>query len=432
MIVIYFIMRNQIMIGMLLSLFLFVSFRKRRKFFALRAVCSAAAALCLFEFVPIPLPFSLLVYFIAIALVVWICFRCNIKQVLFSATCAYCVQHITSKITYVMMMAWMHFDFVYVTYNYPLLSLGVLLLVNALVCIPIYLIWTRRVIRNQELNFDNFKILIYTAAFLLCAVFLSFYTERALAFGSRFYLIGYISLNGLCVLFAWIVLTVNFANCRDEILIREKRMLEQLLKKDRQQYEAAKQNMERINIHYHDIKKRRGMAMDPEEAQKLDEEIKNFKKLYYSGNEVVDITLAEKASQCAEAGIQFICSVDGGCLNRIKSYQIYSLLGNAIDNAIEALRTVTDEEKKVIRLDIFEKGKMSVIRVTNYIANKPKMADGIPVTTKRDNENHGFGIKSIRNIAEEYGGMMYISTDNHTFGLVVVIPASEAGGPDAQ
>ena len=86
----------------------------------------------------------------------------------------------------------------------------------------------------------------------------------------------------------------------------------------------------------------------------------------------------------------------------------------------------TDEEKKVIRLDIFEKGKMSVIRVTNYIANKPKMADGIPVTTKRDNENHGFGIKSIRNIAEEYGGMMYISTDNHTFGLVVVIPTSAA------
>lgn len=424
MIVVHFIMRNQIMIGMLGALFLFVLFRKRRKFFCIRMICSAAAAICLSEFVPIPAPFNFLVYFIAIALIVWFCFDCNRKHVLFSATCAYCVQHITSKIAYLLMTVWGQFHYVYVMYNYTLLSFGMLLLTNALVCIPVYWIWTRRVIRNRELKFSNFKTLIYTAVFILCAVFLSFYTERALAVDSPRYVAGYVSLNGLCVLFAWIVLIVNFANCRDELLAEEKRMLEQLLKKDKQQYESAKQNMERINIHYHDIKKRRGMAMDAEEAQKFDEEIKKFRKLYYTGNEVVDITLSEKAALCADNGIQFVCSVDGGSLNMIKSYQIYSLLGNAIDNAVESLRSVADEDKKVIRLDIFRRGNMSVIRTVNYIANKPKMADGIPITTKKDVENHGFGIKSIKSIAEEYGGMVYISTENHEFTLVITIPSS--------
>ena len=423
MIAVCFILRNQIMIGMLGALFLFVLLRKRRKFFCLRIICSVLAAISLSAFVPIPAPFSYLVYFVAINLIVWICFDYSWKHVLFSATCAYCVQHMTSKIAYLLMTLWGHFDFVFVRYNCSLLSLAMLLLVNAAVCIPIYFIWTRRVIRGGELKLGSFKTLIYTAVFIVCAVFLSFYTELALVKGgSPLFELGYICLNGLCALFAWIVLMVNFANCRGELLTEEKRTLEQLLEKDKQQYELAKQNMERINIRYHDIKKRRGMAMTVEEAQKFDEELKKFRKLYYTGNEVVDITLSEKASLCADAGIQFICSVDGSRLDMIKPYQIYSLLGNAIDNAIESLRSVADEDKKVIRLDIFGRRNMSVIRVVNYLANEPKMENGMPVTTKLDKENHGFGLKSIKSIAEEYGGMIYISTENHEFTLVVTIP----------
>ena len=423
MIAVSFILRNQIMIGMLGALFLFVLLRKRRNFFCLRIICSVLAAISLSAFVPIPAPFSYLVYFVAINLIVWICFDYSWKHVLFSATCAYCVQHMTSKIAYLLMTLWGHFDFVFVRYNSSLLSLAMLLLVNAAVCIPIYFIWTRRVIRGGELKLGSFKTLIYTAVFIVCAVFLSFYTELALVEGgSPLFELGYICLNGLCALFAWIVLMVNFANCRGELLTEEKRTLEQLLEKDKQQYELAKQNMERINIRYHDIKKRRGMAMTVEEAQKFDEELKKFRKLYYTGNEVVDITLSEKASLCADAGIQFICSVDGSRLDMIKPYQIYSLLGNAIDNAIESLRSVADEDKKVIRLDIFGRGNMSVIRVVNYLANEPKMENGMPVTTKLDKENHGFGLKSIKSIAEEYGGMIYISTENHEFTLVVTIP----------
>ena len=423
MIAVSFILRNQIMIGMLGALFLFVLLRKRRKFFCLRIICSVLAAISLSAFVPIPAPFSYLVYFVAINLIVWICFDYSWKHALFSATCAYCVQHMTSKIAYLLMTLWGHFDFVFVRYNSSLLSLAMLLLVNAAVCIPIYFIWTRRVIRGGELKLGSFKTLIYTAVFIVCAVFLSFYTELALVEGgSPLFELGYICLNGLCALFAWIVLMVNFANCRGELLTEEKRTLEQLLEKDKQQYELAKQNMERINIRYHDIKKRRGMAMTVEEAQKFDEELKKFRKLYYTGNEVVDITLSEKASLCADAGIQFICSVDGSRLDMIKPYQIYSLLGNAIDNAIESLRSVADEDKKVIRLDIFGRRNMSVIRVVNYLANEPKMENGMPVTTKLDKENHGFGLKSIKSIAEEYGGMIYISTENHEFTLVVTIP----------
>ena len=342
---------------MLGALLLFVLLRKRRKFFCLRIICSVLAAISLSAFVPIPAPFSCLVYFVAINLIVWICFDYSWKHVLFSATLCLLRPAHDEQNRILAHDALGAFRFCICAVQLQFALPGDAVAGQCGRMYPIYFIWTRRVIRGGELKLGSFKTLIYTAVFIVCAVFLSSYTELALVKGgSPLFELGYICLNALCALFAWIVLMVNFANCRGELLTEEKRTLEQLLEKDKQQYELAKQNMERINIRYHDIKKRRGMAMTVEEAQKFDEELKKFRKLYYTGNEVVDITLSEKASLCADAGIQFICSVDGSRLDMIKPYQIYSLLGNAIDNAIESLRSVADEDKKVIRLDIFGRG----------------------------------------------------------------------------
>lgn len=424
MIVIDFIMRNQMMIGMLGSLCLFVPWKKRRKLFALRAACSVAAAMCLSIFAPIPPPLNFLAYFAAIVAVVWACFGCGAKHILFSATCAYCVQHMTSKTAYLAMTLVMMHNYA-MRYNAPQLGITMLIVANILVCIPIYFAGTRRVLRARELKFDSLKTLIYTSVFLLAAVFLSYYTENALMKGSTLLEEGYISLNAFCALFAFIILLMNFMNCRGERLAEEKRILEQLLKKDRLQYEQAKENMERINIRYHDIKQQRALAMDAEESAKLDSEIKSFKTLYYTGNKAVDITLAEKASVCVEEGIQFICSADGSCMDAIKPYHIYSLLGNAIDNAVESLRPVPDPDKKVIRLDIFRRKNMSVIRIGNYTDSMPKLENGMPVTTKADAENHGYGMKSMKNIAEEYGGMIYVDIEDHEFTLVVTVPTAD-------
>lgn len=416
-----FMMRNQIMLGMLVAVCLFVPWNRRRSFFIPRIVVAVEGGVCLSTFAPIPSPFRLLVFFLYVAVLVWACFDCGFKNVLFSATCAYCVQHITSKLAYLVLTLWQTANFAFVVYNYAMLSLGVLLLVNVVVCIPVYFAGTR-LLTNRELKFDSLKTLIYTATFVVVAVFLSYYAERGLSRASDMFVMAYCNLNAFCALFAFIIMLMNFNNCRGEWLAEDKRTLEQLLKKDKQQYEIAKQNMERINIRYHDIKQQRCMSMDAEESAKLDREISSFKTLYYTGNKAVDITLSEKAAVCADENIQFVCSVDGTCLDMLKPYHIYSLLGNAIDNAVECLRTVSDADKKVLRVNICRVGNMSVIRTENYVPDAPVVLDGMPVTTKPDKENHGFGIKSIKNIAEEYGGIMHIEVSGNVFELVVMIP----------
>lgn len=177
--------------------------------------------------------------------------------------------------------------------------------------------------------------------------------------------------------------------------------------------------MEKINIRYHDLKQQYSRATDEERAR-LEEEIDNLNLRYLTGNKALDITLTQKSALCGQAGIQLVCSADGSCLEDMKHYHIYSLLGNALDNAIECLTQVNDASKRVITLDISRCRDMAVIRVQNYTPAPPTLRDGAIVTTKQDTEEHGYGIKSIKSIAELYGATVTGVDDlNQTFELLL-------------
>ena len=122
--------------------------------------------------------------------------------------------------------------------------------------------------------------------------------------------------------------------------------------------------------------------------------MKALKLCYYTGNKALDIVLTQKASLCEDAGVQLVCSADGSCLSGMTHYHIYSLLGNAIDNAIECLAKVDDAAKKVISLTLSRRGDMAVICIENYTPGPPVLRDGVLVTTKQDASGHGYGVKS--------------------------------------
>ncbi|MCR5102415.1 MAG: ATP-binding protein, partial [Butyrivibrio sp.] len=220
------------------------------------------------------------------------------------------------------------------------------------------------------------------------------------------------------------ILVLEFTNFNTKELERENLVLAGLLESDKEQYEQAKKDMEKINIRYHDLKQQYTKATE-EERKKLEEEMNELNLRYFTGNKAVDITLTQKAILCNKSGIQMVCSADGSCLNRMKHYHIYSMLGNALDNAIECLCKVSDPEKKVITLDIHKEKNMAVIRVENYIPNQPEYKDGSIVTTKSDDKEHGYGVKSIQNTAELYDGTAYTFVENEIFYLLITLPFSE-------
>ncbi|GHN61763.1 hypothetical protein ME807_01700 [Lactobacillus delbrueckii] len=73
-----------------------------------------------------------------------------------------------------------------------------------------------------------------------------------------------------------------------------------------------------------------------------------------------------------------------------------SLLGNSLDNAIEAVSKIPDPEKRLIDLRITQKGNLVVYNIRNYTEAQPKLENGtLPESTKQDTSRpHGYGLRA--------------------------------------
>ena len=201
-------------------------------------------------------------------------------------------------------------------------------------------------------------------------------------------------------------------------------VLHQLWRQDRAQFESVKANMDVINMKCHDLKHILDRIEDKltgEEAASLREAIQFYDANIKTGNEVLDVVLCEKAMTCQKSGISFSCMADGEKLDFLTPVQTYTLFGNIIDNAVEAVKPLPLEER-VISLSCREEGDVLVIEESNYFSGGLKLDHGLPATSKGDSSRHGFGTKSIQYIAAQYGGTMDIKVVDNMFFLTVRFP----------
>ena len=113
---------------------------------------------------------------------------------------------------------------------------------------------------------------------------------------------------------------------------------------------------------------------------------------------------------------------DASRLDFMKLEDIYAIFGNALDNAIEAVMDLEDVEKRIIGVKIITQNDLVAVQIQNYYEKELRFQDGIPVTTKRNKYDHGFGMKSIRHIAEKYDGTITVQAKDHIFILQILLP----------
>ena len=132
--------------------------------------------------------------------------------------------------------------------------------------------------------------------------------------------------------------------------------------------------------------------------------------------------LSEKSLICEARDITMHCVIDGKKLFFMDSIDIYALFGNAIDNAIECVEKFSEKEMRFIDICVAEKQHFLYIRFSNPIERAPEYENDLPKTTKKNKQYHGIGLKSIRHIAEKYGGDISVSTEMNCFNLEVLLP----------
>ena len=113
---------------------------------------------------------------------------------------------------------------------------------------------------------------------------------------------------------------------------------------------------------------------------------------------------------------------DGALLNFMDVMDLSAVFGNALDNAIECEERIAEPEKRLIHVSVSAQRGFVLIRFENYCEDTPNFLEGLPVTTKKDQNYHGYGLKSIRYVAKKYGGTVTIRMEKQWFVLQVLLP----------
>lgn len=287
-----------------------------------------------------------------------------------------------------------------------------------------YVCFASKIRRTEELKLKkNSFVFILMVLLIVDVLFNAYLTFYSYVNYDRTYMMFEELYNMICCL---IILVVQFVFVRERKLEQQLSFFSNLLSQQRKQYEQNKANIERLNIKAHDLKHQilalgSKKEISKEELQDISEAVSLYDKTYQTESDALNIVLMEKENVCRKYGIQLSVIADGKCLSFLKESDIYALFGNALDNAIEASKSIS-QEKRYISLVISKRNSFIHVSVQNYYLGELKFENGLPLTKKKDKSNHGFGVKSMEIIVSKYNGDLSFQAKEGIFLLNIIIP----------
>ena len=228
--------------------------------------------------------------------------------------------------------------------------------------------------------------------------------------------IGIIFINILCL---YITANLNETHKREEQLIVDKRRSEysqQYAQTIREQYEQTR----RLR---HDMKQyastmqaliKGGKLTEAEElAKKQTESLSKIETFINVDNDFLNAILNSKLSFAKTKGIDVLCSIENA-VSGVEDIDLCNLIGNLLDNAISAAEKC-DSDLRLIEVKISSAGSRLVVIVRNSIY-APVLKDNPELkSTKQEASEHGFGVKTVKYIAEKYNGTFDFFEEGLTF-----------------
>ena len=243
---------------------------------------------------------------------------------------------------------------------------------------------------------------------------------------------GDIQLNIMLQFYCITILYLQSALFKKSSMKKELDTIQALWHQRKEQYQFSKETIELIDHKCHDLKHQvraiRAME-DEQEREKRLREIEDAVQIYSAtvrtGNEILDTILTEKSLVCVNNGIHINCVADKSPLDFMDVVDVYTFFGNALDNAIRAVKSIDNEEERVIDIMICERQSCLMVQIINPLRGELRFEDGLPLTTKAKNGYHGYGMKSMRHTIQKYGGYLSAEVKDGCFYLKVMVPLED-------
>ena len=255
-----------------------------------------------------------------------------------------------------------------------------------------------------------------SAAYLLYPVFcvLLMILLFGLSLSRDLYFEGQPILPGICILlFAGAVFLV-FAQLAS--VDREKDYLfmqkeTQKMQTDLRYYEILEKKNDTLRIYAHDAKNHllalKALTSEPEALAYIDSmqnSLSEYGKVKITGNHLLDVMLDRYQTQSELNGISFSVIQCTDVSKAMNDYDLVTILGNLLDNAIEA---ASQTEQKTVSVSIKRDIRFVIIEILNSCDVSPdKDKNGRWKTSKDEKKLHGIGLKSVQHALTKLGGDM--------------------------
>lgn len=142
-----------------------------------------------------------------------------------------------------------------------------------------------------------------------------------------------------------------------------------------------------------------------------------------SGNSVIDSIVNYKIREAENAGITVDAQVDIREKILISDISLTIILGNLLDNAIEAAAAA--KEAPTIHFNCFTEVGLLNIAIGNPYQGPRKQKNGTYLTTKKDSAGHGIGLKSVKEEVEKNHGVISVTDEDNRFTVSVILTINQ-------
>lgn len=145
-------------------------------------------------------------------------------------------------------------------------------------------------------------------------------------------------------------------------------------------------------------------------------------------NSMLDTFINYKYAYAKKQGIDFRVHLDIPISLPFSNEDLYVILGNALDNAVEAnLRGQIDVPYIDLKM-VYDDGNLTIVIENAFDGEVKERKSGQWVTRKKDVINHGLGIESIKNILKKYDGFYKVEIEEKIYRLYLILYRREERG----
>lgn len=212
----------------------------------------------------------------------------------------------------------------------------------------------------------------------------------------------------------------------------DKRLLEQQNQYYARQFSIMKESLQSLKEMKHDWKNHLSAVHSLIQRGEIEKSLLHISEMFqissqvgqaHTGNIVVDSILNFKLQEVFRNHIEISLDINIPETVNIPSFDLTVIIGNLIDNAMEAVLKLEDNRYINIKMS-YDKGQFLCCIMNPFDGTLNKVLNQYR-TTKNTNENHGIGLESIKSTLKKYKGSIDLEHNNNVFTALIMMYVEE-------